>query len=920
MEGMDLWSRRLCCALVAGLASGGASAQTQVVRPDAAGRVVRVFDFDERDDNPGEVPRTWFRHQDEPTGERRPGFPPWNRSHLEFDGEGGQPFRGNGCVVLPTKGGSTSLVLGAGAIPVFQAADYRVWAKVRTQGLVHARAAVLVRFLDSVGKPVPGSDRRSELVRSEGSWTDVHVDMVGVTDRAAWIQIELLLIQPEQFGGAQPDPHRVWAQDFGGAAWFDDVAAVQLPRVEVTTSVPSNIILQPSKPVLRALVRDLAGETLRVSLNVRDTSGRTVDRWEREVGSGISGENWTPRLPALGWYRAELEVLSPSGPVGSAYVDFVWLPATMTERRSLSERRRFGLTLDTMPEGLRPHLPDIVKALGTGAVTLPAWSSDLTEGASAARAKALGETVSLLLTDWQEVTISLPVTPDVLAQSLHSEAADVARVLRSDPSGWRPLAMPFLDELGQRVDRWQIGATGDERAFWTPDPMGEARAAGAALAALMPEPVIVLPSRIDRAGVQPPEGGNVAVATLVPFDADPTSLGEAGASLAPQRDGRTVFDVSPWGRYAADGEAASLARRVIEFWSGLGDAPSDVGVSLHEAWHWSEQDRRPQVMPRPELAVWRTLTDRLRGRRVVGDFPVGAGVVCRILAPMPGSNAPGALVAWSTTALPEDAVLSGFLGGGAIRRADIFGNEREVLTIEGSGGRREVREPLNESPVFFEGVDIPLVRFLASLTFEPAHLESSIEEQERFITVQNTWDVGLSGRLKILEPGGYESGRRDRTWRVSPRLLTFSIPPGKSERLGVSVGCSALEEAGAKDFVFALELSASETYPEVQVRRKVELGLDRMRLDLSTLSQGDDVFVDALVSNTGNQPLTVNLTAFAPGLPRLKAGIMDLPPGKQAVKRFTFPGKGAALRGQKVVVHANEPETRAGLSRGAVIR
>ena len=36
----------------------------EVTRPSAAGRVVRIFDFEERQTNPGEVPEHWFRSQD----------------------------------------------------------------------------------------------------------------------------------------------------------------------------------------------------------------------------------------------------------------------------------------------------------------------------------------------------------------------------------------------------------------------------------------------------------------------------------------------------------------------------------------------------------------------------------------------------------------------------------------------------------------------------------------------------------------------------------------------------------------------------------------------------------------------------------------------------------------------------------------
>lgn len=117
-------------------------------RPDAAGRSVYTFDFEERLSNPNPVPRNWSRVYDQAEGGHRPLLPPWNQAELAFTGDGQAAASGEGYVRLPTQGGGTRLLLDSGVVPVFAGADYLVTAKVRTDGLARARAA---------RGPIPGS-------------------------------------------------------------------------------------------------------------------------------------------------------------------------------------------------------------------------------------------------------------------------------------------------------------------------------------------------------------------------------------------------------------------------------------------------------------------------------------------------------------------------------------------------------------------------------------------------------------------------------------------------------------------------------------------------------------------------------------------------------------------------------------------
>jgi len=923
------------CALMLALAGaaiawaqpeGQPPAPTPVARPAAAGRIVRVFDFEERDRNPGEVPDLWFRRYDAPAAVEG-AFPRWNQATLRYTQEGGVARSGAGGVLVPTRGGSTSLALSPGAAPVFQDADYRVSAFVHTRGLTHARAAVLARFLDQDSRPIPASETMSEAVLGE-NWTEISAELVGRHPQAAWIQIELCVLQPDRLttDSVVPAAHRVRPQDFSGGAWFDDVVITQLPRIEMATASPANVVIAPDRPELKVLVRDLAGETLTLSLEVRDADGSITDRTERVTDQGVTPISWAPTLPKLGWYQAELVVRGGGRVVGRTRTNFVWLPEP---RRDVPpdprtpERRRFGIIFDSLPPGGLALAEHALRRSGAGAVGVPVWGRDHTQARTAAEAQAMLPAISGLISDWFDVTLSLPGAPESLASALRVDADDPFSVLLHERDAWRPYTQDLFDTFGQRVSSWQIGRSGDDRAFWRPTLGADLRTLREGLSRMLPGPKIVIPGRIDRDwDTGAPVG---ALALRVPYDVEASGIGEASRSLAARASPlsgpelRMVVEPAPPGTFGVRAGAEHTARQAIEAWAGIGADPRH-SLWLESPWVW-DSERRLRILPRAELGVWRTLADQLADRRVVGEFPTMDGVRCLILAPAPGSTRGGALVAWNISAPPEVACVAGFLGDAAIRVTDIDGNVTAAPSAAATGARPAgVRVPVGPGPVFIEGVDVPLCRFVSSLAILPPTLESTSREQEREIELENPWPQAIRGVVTILEPGGLDAGERERGWRIVPRASRFALDAGARTRLPVSIGFSAAEEAGPKPFVFEIQLQADITYPPIEVRREVELGLRGLRLDLTAALAGDDVIVEANIGNTGDETMNLNLTAFAPDSPRVKALVNNLPVGNHTVKRFTFAGKRAELVGRRVVVSVQNAETGARLSRSVMIR
>ncbi|MCE7972867.1 MAG: hypothetical protein DYG92_00875 [Leptolyngbya sp. PLA1] len=902
------------------LASLPASGQS-VRRPDLALREVARFDFEEQETNPGLVPRNWFRDQDDPAGTRRPGFPSWNQATLVYDT--GTARQGAGAVSLPTRGGSTALLLGPGVVPVFPGTDYRIRAAVRTKGLAHAAAAVSARFLDAAGRPIAGTQVRSPATRSEREWAELVVDIAGLSEQAAWLQLELLLLQPEQVAGGS-GPFHVWQEDHSGLAIFDDVVVTQLPRVELDSPDPVNVFPAQLRPSLRAMVRDLAGESLTLVLTARDIDGRIVDRLEKPDLSGTTSLVWQPALPSLGWYRVDLSILGPSGEVGAAETTMLWLD---TAPDAHSESARFGVCLGAEELGLPDRVPAIVGHAGGGGVTLPAWDASLTAAEAPARAKALASLVGELMVGWQDVTVSLPSVPDQLSRDLRIDPSGIWDVLNQTDPSWKAYAEPFFDELGSRVSRWQIGDRDQGRLFWRPALSSEIATIRTVLSAKMPRPAIVIPGAIDADWAATPPGDDpraVSFALRVRPDVDPEGIRQWASGWAASwradatPDAALTFELSAESEHPPRQSCAALARRVVSAWAGLGTGPAAdrVDLRIHSPWEVT-QDARPRIRPRAELGVWRHLVRRLGGRRPIGEFPVAPGVVCYMLAPVGEGDGPGALVLWNEWAPPDRAVLHEFLGDGALEVVDIFGARRPAPTPEGRG---RVSLPVTDEPVFIEGVDIELARLLAAVSIDPAFLENNHEDNDRAIVITNPWNVGITGRVTVLEPGGFSGEKRDRSWRVSPRTQTFAAGPLEAVRVPITVGFSLGEEASTKEFILELDVSAGRSYEKVLVRRTVEIGSTTFGLDVGYRVAGDDLLVEARVRNKSATALDLGLTGFAPGQPRAIASVSELPAGRQAVRVFVFPGKAAALRGERLVVRAADRETGVSVSRSIIIR
>ena len=226
-------------------------------RPRAAQRIVKVFDFEEWLTNALEVPEGWVRAQDDPLVPRiRPGFPIWNLGKLDYE----VAANGRGSVRLAIEGGSASLRLRPGVLPIFPMGQYSVRVLVKGEGLIDARPRLTVRALDSRGVPIPESERSLVASTIHADWRPMEVVLPGLFPDAAYLQIDL------------------------------------------------EVVARPASPVLSVTLRDHAAQDMRAEVRVYDARRRLVDSMERLITSGRTAWEWQPALAELGWYRAVVTI------------------------------------------------------------------------------------------------------------------------------------------------------------------------------------------------------------------------------------------------------------------------------------------------------------------------------------------------------------------------------------------------------------------------------------------------------------------------------------------------------------------------------------------------------------------------------------------------------------------------------------
>lgn len=883
--------------------------------PTAARRLVRFFDFEEPN-NPDKVPMDWVVAQEDPRPgpdgsplRVRPGFPTYNTPRFDAPEPGGTRS-----VILPTRGGSTALRLRTGVINVLPGADYAVTARVRTDKLTRAGASMSLSFLDQRGRRIPGHGSFAPITQTQGTWTPIEARLLGAPDNATFLRIELLVLQPEHQPGAQDSRFKVWSQDRDGSAWFDDVAVFQIPRVEIDTGSPVNIITGRSPPTLRVIVKDLTAEPLRVTASVRDLDGNTLVTDSLTPGRA-SSVPWNPSLPRHGWYLASIDVFSGDLRIGRRVESFLWLPAPAFQSTDSGEtfrdRSAFGVVQKQQTPEQIALLPDLASSLGTGFVILPGWDDTLTAENAPSRLDRKRETYERLLEAHQSLTLEFRRVPEDLRDAV-PDAEDVLGLASLNPDAWLPHILPTIDAFGQRISKYQLGSTSSAPGFPATDPADAIGPFRDAVGRLVPAPEVALPWRADHelpdlsANSAPLDSVTLAYPSWFSHERLPEIIDrfDDWRTAQPGSPSLTMVLESAPERMSARDRVIETARRAVEFWARRSplDTP-DRRIAIEQCWT-SAQGPRPRLLPGPELAVWRTLSEHLARREVITRLPTAPGVVCYILARrIPGTDefTDGALVYWNTSAPQDDAWIAYPFGKGPFSRVDIFGNEQPIFP---TGNDQTVVLRAGDTPAFLEGIDPYFARFIAGVRIEPRFIPSIARKHDLFLIIDNPWSVRMSGKVEVRHDENTGLGAQ---LAIAPKgAFDVSASAGQTIRVPITVSPGPAQESGPNNIEVLVRVRAGDQFPVVRIPQRLSIGLDDLELipdvQLMPTITGPDVVVTATVINRSRITRTLRVNVAAPGMPTQQLNISNLARGQQETKQFIFRNAAEQLSGKRAKI------------------
>jgi len=896
-------------------ATAGDGDESSVERPHAARRIVRVFDFEQRNETDIRVPLFWHAAQHNPPQRERPGFPIWNRPALDYT----VADEGAGSVRLPVRGGSAGLRLQDGAIPVVPGGDYRVRARVLTRRLEHARALLRARLLDQHRVPIPGSEVRSPLAEPRDAWQTLTVRLRGSFDDAAFLQIDLEVLQPAEFLPPPPGERVVHQQDHDGAAWFDEVSVIQLARTELSADAPMSVFMAPDAPAIDVLVRDMTGHPLTARMSVRDLDGAAVHTEAITIPRGTLTETWRPELERFGWYDATLEVIDNQGMrVGRARLQFAWLPASSTRREQMELAKDskagwiellagagagLGLSLERVDGSILDASRALLEAGLGETLVVPLWSEHAELDTRSDLLARLREVINAVGLRGGRVILSFDAIPETVALHTDTPPDRVVSLLGSEPSLWAERIAPLLERFGQSVDHWRFGRPPRLAPSARQPAPSEVESLLDRLARLVPGPRLIVPTLF---GHEPRRYAGTRRSIALPQRVGVEEIRDLAALLrSDDLPGPTLATIHPLDAEvsSARGAVSRLVRTVVAvrlaFATESTESKPGVELILHEPWHWLG-GHAGSPSARPELAAWRTLADVLGPRRIIQELDAGPDAKAYLLG-SGENNETGAIVAWSE-AIGADRTLDLLLAEGSVTRVDVFGNRSPIEPVRlGPHDRRAHMVTLGATPIFVEEVDVPLVLYQHRARLEPALIAATGRTIDAELVVENPWKDPLSADRFILEPAEYPIGvvrqRSRASWEIEPRAGPFTVPANEVKRLQLAVSMSPAVQAGAHRFRILTQVDSSRRYGAVFLSPTIEIGSPSIRADIVPMRAigaepgvpgAGDLVLEVIVANASEETIGVEIDAYAGDAER-SSSIGTIPPGTQARRRMLLP-------------------------------
>ncbi len=831
-------------------------------QPVGVTRALRTFDFEERRlGNTEELPMYWSKV----TGE---GLPHYVKGRLTTD----TPHTGKHSFRFDLDGGGLIYRYDPNQIPVQRGAHYRIEGFVKTTRLTYARARIAAHFCDLDGNEIPNSTVNSELFAAKSDddpWKKLTIELSASDAKAAFLVLELQLLQPSQYETTTLGTSALFSQDIHGTAWFDDVTISQVPRVTITSERPGNIFRRSDPLRLQVLLNDRFTDDLAAQLVIHDAEGKEV--YQHSAGLAMSSAQQTgpgeKRMPlalpdlAPGWYRVALEMSSQGQSLGKQSLDIVRLA---DDAPMSAPDNRFGIIATNLPFDAWDELPDILPFLGAGRIKLGVWTS------SGDVQQSNSDSFDRLLERLQEMHITptaclVGVPPD-LAKKIQGDSW--LQLLKAKTEDWQLQLAYMVARHANHLDRWQFGSDDMAEQFVAQKQMRAVyKKLYTQFANLVEKPDLAMPwpAWYELDGELP-----ATVALSVSPEVLPAQLPLYMQDLKPHEGHNLSLSLMPLDResYGRETQIRDFAQRVVYALAADAqriDLPLPFTV-VHDGGHIAKQ---PQEM----FMIARTLMTVLGGAQFKGKVPIADGVEAFLF----DRYGQGALILWNRGASGESRELAVNLGPHPLR-VDLWGNASAMYSESSDREVGKAKLQIGQLPVIVLGVDAQLAQLRASIALDNPLLESSFKPHTRRLRFMNPYRQAISGSIRLKAPQG---------WVINPPTMTYTLNPGETFDREITIEFPYNSYAGPKTLAAEFQVQA-DTNSTFETPITLKLGLSDVGLQTVALRDGKDVVVQQMITNYGEKPIDYTAFVTMPDEARQERLVTGLGAGRTTIKKYRF--------------------------------
>ena len=825
---------------------------------------VRRFSFEPAEEDPNNYlqPNKWSRR-------RGPGFPPYVRARIDRK----MAYHGRQSLVVELNGAQFAYY--SPLIDVDGERSYILRGRIRSTDLHNDAAMVSVSLLDATRKRVQRI-LSSPVTGQHDDWAAVEIGPFRPGPEVRFLVVGCHVAQGEK-------------TDVRGQVWFDDLWLGSMPLLELSPGSGLHFLQPHEKISIHAHARGLtAGRPHRLHLRLEDSAGKALKEDDfdltGEAASAPKADLLSPiawDLPTFpnGFYRVHATLDRAGATVLAKETSFVVMDSAPGETSG-----EFGWSVGSGPGDLPlTELAEIASRSGVNWLKLPLWSAGYSEQKSdLSRSKM---TVFLDQLENHKITLVglLSDPPPELTDKYAHHWVGISKIFTMDRKFWYPSLEPIIARHSFRIHHWQLG--------------GELDDSFVGLAAL-PQTLTSIKNEFDHIGRDARIGfhwkWNHAFPNIPQSANSFLSLGALpwidGGELRTNLEQSQSASLARWVLLAplarseqpAPVRAADLARQMLA--AKLGGAEA---IFAADPFDRERGLLNPDGSPTEMYLPWRTVALALKEAKYMGQFDMAHGSPNAVFER--GNEI--VMVVWNSQPTIEEYYL-----GEQAEAVDLWG-QRKALALDPATQAQTLE--VGTTPLIIRGCSVPVAQWRLAVKYAKGRISSESGQHEEAIVGLNTFPQGLTGKLTVHFPAG---------WEIEPAQSTLHA--GRGEKFKLPMLLTFPRDASLGEFRTWIDFEVAADRPyKFRVYLPYRLGLEDV--DLKVISRrtpdGRLEVEQRIINNT--EPLEIlefNCSLIIPKQVRQRHFVTRL--GKGEDQRFYYVPD--AMRGDELLLRAEQVDGR----------